>query len=71
MEEFDVVLVPGLAFDAAGGRLGRGGGYYDRLLADAHREDTAGWAWVLRSNESTATLPLASHDVRMDEICTD
>lgn len=36
IEQIDLVVVPGVAFDLQGGRLGRGKGFYDKLLSDAH-----------------------------------
>ncbi len=65
----DWVLVPGVAFDADGRRVGYGGGYYDRLLpllrADAHR--IAG-AFELQLAER---VPAASHDVAVEAIVTE
>lgn len=36
IEQIDLVVVPGVAFDLQGGRLGRGKGFYDKLLSDTH-----------------------------------
>ncbi len=41
-EEIDLVLVPGVCYDRTGMRLGRGGGYYDRYLAECKGE-SVGW----------------------------
>ncbi len=66
----DLVIVPGLAFDRRGGRLGYGKGYYDRILATCHAtccKIGVGYAWQV----ITEDLPLASHDVRLDLLVTD
>ena len=67
--EVDWVLVPGVAFDIAGRRLGYGGGYYDRLLpllpADAPR--IAG-AFDL---QIVAAVPFGPHDITVDAIVTE
>lgn len=69
-----LVLVPGLAFDAAGGRLGYGGGYYDRLLA-GHRADIDAGAIVLAAPAFAAQLvdavPTEPHDVRVRFLITE
>ena len=67
--DFDLVLVPGLAFDAQGGRLGRGGGFYDRLLAG--RSKQAILIGVCFAAQRVEQLTLASHDVLMDAVCTE
>lgn len=70
MRDFNVILVPGLAFDARGGRLGRGGGFYDRLLADRGKRATViGCCFAFQ--RTAQFLPTAPHDVLMDFVCTD
>ncbi|MCS7305292.1 MAG: 5-formyltetrahydrofolate cyclo-ligase [Thermoguttaceae bacterium] len=69
IQEVDLVVVPGVAFDRKGGRLGHGRGYYDRLLANA-RQDTVlvGLAYQC---QILPELPLLPSDVRMDIVLTE
>ena len=62
-----LVLVPGLAFDRLGRRLGYGGGYYDRFLAQIE----APKAGITYGALLVAELPEEAHDVRMDLIVTE
>jgi 5-formyltetrahydrofolate cyclo-ligase len=67
-----LVLVPGLAFDRSGGRLGRGAGYYDRALAPvAARPERALLIGVAFAAQIVASVPVEAHDVRMDGWVTD
>ena len=69
LDEIDVVLVPGLAFDAGGGRLGYGRGLYDRLLATlGEHAVTVG---VTRDALVVPRLPLEPHDVDVDWLLTE
>ena len=67
--DLDLALVPGLAFDAQGGRLGRGGGFYDRLLAGRNKKATL--VGVCFAAQRVEQLPLAPHDVLMDTVRTE
>ncbi len=64
--QVDWVLVPGLAFDDRGYRLGRGAGHYDRLLPTL-RPDVPRWALALDSQWIEA-LPVEPHDIPLDGI---
>ena len=63
-EQIDWALVPGIAFDLQGHRLGRGGGYYDRLLP-LLRSNTPRWALAL-TVQIFDYIPIDSHDMRID-----
>lgn len=67
--EIAVYVVPGVGFSTTGGRLGYGGGYYDRLFA---QPDALGRrVGVAYGCQVVDPLPLANHDVYMDEIVTE
>lgn len=63
--DFDLIVVPALAFDAAGFRLGRGKGYYDRYLALAPQAYTIGVTIGLMKPEQ---LPHDEWDLPMNEV---
>ena len=64
----DCILVPGLAFDRRGGRMGMGAGYYDRYLQQIAVEKRIGIAWDNQISEEM--LPMAPHDEWMHTIVT-
>jgi 5-formyltetrahydrofolate cyclo-ligase len=65
----DLVLVPGLAFDLRGMRLGRGGGHYDRAFAAAATGPLL--CGVAYGFQLIGSVPHGSHDRRMDAIVTE
>jgi len=64
----DLVLVPLLAFDDHGYRLGYGGGYYDRTLASLSNVRTVGIAYA---GQRMDFLPHDAHDYRLNAILTE
>ena len=68
-EDLDVVLVPGLAFDERGQRLGYGRGYYDRLLPRL-RPDAAA-VGVAPEALVVPALPAEEHDARVTHLVTE
>jgi len=65
-KQLDLAIVGGVAFDGLGGRLGRGGGFFDRLLADI----PAKICGVCFDQQVYPDVPLERHDVKMDIIAT-
>ena len=64
LTQIDLALIPGLAFDAQGHRLGRGKGYYDRFLA-AFTGTTIG---VCFDFQKVAEVPVDAHDIAVNRV---
>jgi 5-formyltetrahydrofolate cyclo-ligase len=69
VSQIDVFLVPGMAFDETGARLGRGGGYYDRVLAIRRKDSDA--VGVTVENRIIESVPVHDHDQRVDWLATE
>jgi 5-formyltetrahydrofolate cyclo-ligase len=68
--EADLVVVPGVVFDVAGGRIGHGAGYYDRLLRGlaAGSPPLVAGAFDL---QVVPEVPMDAHDRRVDLVLTE
>jgi len=67
--ELDLIVIPGVAFDRRGGRVGHGKGYYDRLLRHV-RTDAALVALAFES-QLVDEVPMQPHDIYMDLVVTE
>jgi 5-formyltetrahydrofolate cyclo-ligase len=66
-EAVDLVIVPGVAFDVRSGRLGYGGGFYDRFLASCRAPRIA----VAFSMQIVDGVPCDEHDLPVDVVVTE
>lgn len=67
-DKIDLIIVPGVAFDKAGHRLGMGGGFYDRFMLRAARAVRAALAYDC---QLLAAVPAEVHDLTVDYIITE
>lgn len=66
--ELDLIIVPGVAFDKDGRRLGMGAGYYDRFLPKANKAELIGAAWAAQILEK---VPTDDHDRPVNYLITE
>ena len=63
----DIIIVPGLAFDRSGNRLGRGGGFYDAYLRNFHGQKIG----ICKQMQFVDELPIEEHDIKVDFVITE
>jgi 5-formyltetrahydrofolate cyclo-ligase len=69
VEELELIIVPGVAFDREGGRLGHGKGYYDKLLEHAAPETPL--VALAFECQLFPQIPMQGHDIYMDKVVTE
>jgi 5-formyltetrahydrofolate cyclo-ligase len=69
LDNIDLVIIPGAAFDFSGNRLGYGGGYYDILLSENTRKVPI--IALAYEEQLVDSIPSEKHDVKVDIIVTD
>lgn len=67
----EIIFVPVLAFDRRGGRLGQGGGYYDRTLAALRAKGPILAVGLAYAGQERPEIPMDAHDQRLDAILTE
>ncbi len=67
----DVVIAPLLGFDRFGGRIGQGGGYYDRTLAALRASAPVAVIGLAYAGQACPRLPMDDHDQRLDGVLTE
>jgi len=65
----DIIVVPGIAFDTNGNRLGYGKGYYDKVLGSI--KETCLIVALAFDFQIVNTIPAEAHDIKMDKIITE
>ncbi len=67
IEQMDLVILPAIAFDVCGNRLGRGGGYYDKFLRNVGIPKLG----LAYSFQILDKVPVEKHDIKVDYIFTE
>ena len=68
LDAVELIVVPGVAFDTQGNRMGRGRGFYDRLLKSTPNAVKIGVAYDFQMMD---VIPVEPHDVKMDRVITE
>jgi 5-formyltetrahydrofolate cyclo-ligase len=71
VDKVDLIIVPGMAFDASGGRLGHGGGHYDKILGSRKSKLQCFKVGLAFDFQIFQIVPMSKDDVRMDVVVTE